>query len=64
LIVEKIELSEEVHKQSERWRASIHEISRWADDETDRPVRSYQKDPAFKDLSRFASKFLDASKRN
>lgn len=62
--VECIDINEESCAEHEKWRSSLPEIDRWNDHSEKRPARPYQKDLAFKELSKFTSKIIKASKEN
>jgi len=64
LHVESIDINEESYREHEKWRSSLPEIDRWNDNADKRPVQPYQKDPAFKELNKFTSKIIKASKDN
>ena len=64
LHVESIDITEESYKQGDKWSHSIPEIRSWNEHADKRPVQPYQKDPAFKELSKFTSKIIKASKDN
>lgn len=64
LHVESVDITEESYEKGGDWSHSIPEIRRWNDNTDKRPVQPYQRDPAFKELSRFTSKIIKASKDN
>ncbi|MEW6025935.1 MAG: hypothetical protein AB1599_01380 [Planctomycetota bacterium] len=64
LVVESIDVAEEAQKQGGDWSRSIPEIRKWDDESDERPERQYQKDPAFRELDKFTSKIIKASKEN